>query len=203
MQPGTARRTPRRSLRPWSPTYTYDAANRLTWANEVEYTYDNRGNLTHDGVYTYTWDAAGRLVQAESITHTLVYTYNGDGVRVASAADGIETGYVQDVAAGCHRCWSRRPVGNDILPVRLSRLAQVQGTDAEWFLGDALGSVRQLADDDGGVVLARDYDPYGQMLSAERDRHQGVWVHRGAVGPSHAVPLLARSAVRTQDWAIP
>ena len=77
--------------------YTYDAANRLTWVNDVEHTYDNRGNLTHDGVYTYTWNAAGRLVQAQSMTHTLVYTYNGDGVRVASAADGTETRYVQDV----------------------------------------------------------------------------------------------------------
>lgn len=43
----------------------------------------------------------------------------------------------------------------------VARLMQVQGDDAEWFLGDALGSVRQLVDEDGAVVLARGYDPFG------------------------------------------
>jgi RHS repeat-associated protein len=47
----------------------------------------------------------------------------------------------------------------------LSRLGQIKGSDAEWFLGDALGSVRQLVDDDGDVVLARDYTPFGQPLT--------------------------------------
>ena len=137
----------------------------------MSYTYDNRGNLTHDGVYTYTWNAAGRLVKAESITHTLVYTYSGDGVRVASAADGTETRYVQDVV-GLPQVLVETTGGATMLYLYTvcSRLAQVQGNDAEWFLGDALGSVRQLVDDDGAVVLARDYDPYGQMVSAERDR---------------------------------
>jgi hypothetical protein len=31
-------------------------------------------------------------------------------------------------------------------------LAQVEGADAEWFLGDALGSMRQLVDDQGGIL---------------------------------------------------
>lgn len=47
----------------------------------------------------------------------------------------------------------------------LHRLAQVSEGDTEWFLGDALGSVRQLVGDDGDVILARDYTPYGQPLS--------------------------------------
>ena len=87
---------------------------------------------------------------------------------MASAADGQTTAWVQDVAriaagAGGDDGWT-----GDAVPVRRdSRLAQVQGDDAGWFLGDALGSVRQLVDDDGAVVLARDYDPYGQMVSAD------------------------------------
>ncbi len=35
---------------------------------------------------------------------------------------------------------------------------------AEYFLADALGSVRQLADSSGEVVLARSYDPYGNLV---------------------------------------
>jgi RHS repeat-associated protein len=41
----------------------------------------------------------------------------------------------------------------------------MQGSDSEWFLGDALGSVRQVVDSSGSVVLSRDYDPYGQVTA--------------------------------------
>jgi predicted HTH domain antitoxin len=69
-------------------TYTYDVANRLTGMGGETFTWDDRGNLTHDGTFTYTYDAAGPLVGAQSITNTLVYTYNGDGVRVAQSVEG-------------------------------------------------------------------------------------------------------------------
>jgi YD repeat-containing protein len=70
--------------------YTYDPANRLTSIQLPDssiqaYTWDNRGNLLADGTFTYTYSAAGRMVRAESITATLVYTYNADGLRVAQA----------------------------------------------------------------------------------------------------------------------
>jgi len=47
----------------------------------------------------------------------------------------------------------------------LARLAQVEDGDVAWFLGDALGSVRQVVDDDGAVILARDYGPYGRVTA--------------------------------------
>jgi YD repeat-containing protein len=61
-------------------TCTYDPLNRLTGAEYLDGTFS-----------AYQYDAAGRLVEAQSVTNALVYTYNGDGVRVAMAADGIET----------------------------------------------------------------------------------------------------------------
>jgi len=65
--------------------YAYDAANRLTRADGAVYTWDNRGNLLADGTFTYTYSAAGRMVQAQNLTVTLVYTYNADGLRVADS----------------------------------------------------------------------------------------------------------------------
>ena len=44
-------------------------------------------------------------------------------------------------------------------------LGQVSGTQTQYFLGDALGSVRQVADAAGVVSQAKFYDPYGQVLS--------------------------------------
>ncbi len=46
------------------------------------------------------------------------------------------------------------------------RIAQYAGTSAEYFLGDALGSVRQLADANGNVILAKGYEPYGEVLGS-------------------------------------
>jgi len=66
-------------------TYTCDAANCLIKAGDVVYTWDARGNLVHDGVFTYTYNAAGRMVRAQSVTATLVYTYNHSGLRVAQS----------------------------------------------------------------------------------------------------------------------
>jgi RHS repeat-associated protein len=48
----------------------------------------------------------------------------------------------------------------------VGRMAQYGATGAEYFLGDALGSVRQLADADGQVSLAQSYKPYGETLSS-------------------------------------
>jgi RHS repeat-associated protein len=101
-------------------------------------------------------------------------------VRVAQEIDGQLTRWVQTLASHCtsYNGLSNSGCGLPQVLVEttgaestlyiygLNRLAQVKGNDVEWFLGDALGSVRQLVNDDGDVILARDYTPYGQPLSA-------------------------------------
>jgi RHS repeat-associated protein len=44
----------------------------------------------------------------------------------------------------------------------LGRIAERQGTTNEYYLGDALNSVRQIANDSGNITLVRNYEPYGQ-----------------------------------------
>jgi hypothetical protein len=70
----------------------------LTKVGDVVYTWDARGNLTHDGVFTYTYSAAGRMVRAQSVTATLVYTYNHSGLRVTQSVDGDPTRFSWDWA---------------------------------------------------------------------------------------------------------
>lgn len=45
------------------------------------------------------------------------------------------------------------------------RIAQYDGTNPAYFLGDALGSVRKLADSNGVITLAKNYQPYGEVMS--------------------------------------
>ncbi|MDP1624664.1 MAG: RHS repeat-associated core domain-containing protein [bacterium] len=48
----------------------------------------------------------------------------------------------------------------------LGRIAERTGGVNEFHLGDALGSVRQLTNNYGEVVLAKSYDPYGNNLQS-------------------------------------
>ncbi len=51
----------------------------------------------------------------------------------------------------------------------MGRIAQQSVTSTAYFLGDALGSVRQLTDGGGRLALARWYDPYGNLASNRGD----------------------------------
>jgi hypothetical protein len=46
------------------------------------------------------------------------------------------------------------------------RIAQVSAVNTQYFLGDALGSVRQLTDSTGAITLAQNFDPYGVAIQS-------------------------------------
>jgi RHS repeat-associated protein len=147
-------------------TYTYDAANRLTSIEHPassfqSYTWDDRGNLTHDGVYTYTYNAAGRMVQAESVTMTLVYTYNADGLRVAQAVDGATNIFTWDWATGVPELLSD---GESLYLIGYDTLGWQTDDDWTFVLPDALGSVRQETGATGAMTAVREWSPYGEEL---------------------------------------
>jgi len=149
-------------------TYTYDAANRLTSIQLPDssiqaYTWDNRGNLLADGTFTYAYSAAGRMVRAESITATLVYTYNADGLRVArsQSVESVDT-FTWDWATPVPELLSD---GDSLNLIGYDTLGWQRGADWTFVLPDALGSVRQETDAAGAVTAAREWSPYGEELA--------------------------------------
>ena len=146
-------------------TYVYDAANRLTNADGVVHTWDNRGNLLADGTFTYTYSAAGRMVRAESITATLVYTYNADGLRVAqaqsvSSVQSVDT-FTWDWATGVPELLSD---GESLYLIGYDTLGWQNGDGWTFALPDALGSVRQETDAASAVTAVREWSPYGEEV---------------------------------------
>jgi RHS repeat-associated protein len=93
---------------------------------------------------------------------TTTFAYNGLGDRLQETVNGVTTTFTMDLAAGLTQVLSD---GTYSYLYGAGRIAQVSSTGREYFLGDALGSVRQLADEGGEVVRAAFYSPYGEVLS--------------------------------------
>jgi hypothetical protein len=45
-------------------------------------------------------------------------------------------------------------------------IALANGSNIDYFLGDALGSVLQITDASGVLTLAKNYDPFGNVVSS-------------------------------------
>ncbi len=49
----------------------------------------------------------------------------------------------------------------------VNRIAQVSETQTGYFLPDALGSVRDIADENGEITMTQSYTPYGEVMASE------------------------------------
>ena len=89
------------------------------------------------------------------------------------AVDGAETQFVADQIGLTQVLVEISGTKRVTYTYGLARLAQLKDGSTEWFLGDALGSVRQLVDDSGDVVLVQSYMPFGQVLSTSGEGSGG------------------------------
>ncbi len=144
--------------------YTYDEANRLTSVDDVNYLWDANGNLLSDGANTYTYDSANRLIEVSNQSSpggtlsVTSYQHNGLGDRLTQ--NNIH--YTLDLNAGLTQVLDD---GTNTYLYGNGRIAQT-GSVTEYFLGDALGSVRQLTNGNSDIALTKGYDPYGKVLSS-------------------------------------
>ena len=76
---------------------------------------------------------------------------------------GVTTDFVLDLNAGLTQVLQEET--NTYL-YGMERIQQTTGVDSAYFLGDALGSVRQLVGEGGQIDLVRSYEPYGNVLSS-------------------------------------
>ena len=70
---------------------------------------------------------------------------------------------------------------------------QQSQTSTGYFLGDALGSVRQLVDENGSVTLTKTYEPYGELASSSGLSAATVYGYTGEYTSSYIKLLYLRS----------
>ena len=128
----------------------------------MSYTWDDNGNLLSDGVSTYTY-TNNKLSSITSGTQYITFQYNGLGDRVSQTVNGLTTHYTLDLNAGLTQVLAD---GTNTYLYGYDRIAQFSASETGYFLGDALGSVRQMTDASGAVTLMRNYEPFGSLLNS-------------------------------------
>jgi YD repeat-containing protein len=145
----------------------------LTKVNETNYSWDANGNLLSDGTNTYTYDSANRLTHLVNTKDDISYAYNGLGDRISKTSAGKTengtwsqiTNYKLDLYSGLTQVLAD---GTNTYLYGNGRITQDDGNRIDYFLGDALGNVRQLVSGtapDAKVILTREYSPYGEIVS--------------------------------------
>jgi hypothetical protein len=85
--------------------------------------------------------------------------------RLSETANSQTTHYTMDLNAGLTQVLQDRT--NTYL-YGAGRVAQYGENGPEYYLGDALGSVRQMVDANGDVTMGMMYKPYGGVSSTGR-----------------------------------
>ena len=168
--------------------YTYDVANRLTQVDGQAYQWDNNGNLTGDGLRTFTYDTANRLTGVTGGI-TASFEYNGDGDRLAQTVNGVTTDYVLD-PVGLAQVLAATTNGQTTFYI--PGLAQQTASGWEYFAPDRLGSVRQMVDPAGTVLLAQSYAPFGNVLERSGTDSSAFGYTGEQMDPAGLVYLRAR-----------
>jgi len=93
---------------------------------------------------------------------TASYGYNGLGDRLRQTANSITTEYALDLAAGLTQVLDDE---TNAYLYGVGRIGEEQPDGWQYYLGGALGSVRQLTDEAGDLTLVKSYLPYGEAIS--------------------------------------
>jgi RHS repeat-associated protein len=158
-------------------SYTANGLNQYTAAGPATFAYDANGNLTSDGSSTFKYDAENRLVSRSNGT-TLSYDPNGRLWRIAGPSettvfvyDGDRLVEEYDAAGTRLRAYAHGPGSDE--PLLWYELTG--GAMRRYLHADHQGSIVALTDENGNLLHANAYDPWGI-------RNAGDWGRFGYTG---------------------
>ena len=112
------------------------------------------------------WDNANHLTSVVQGADSYTFAYNGLGDRLSQTVDGNTTNYTLDIVSGLTQVLSD---GTSTYLYGAGRIGEQGAGGWQYPLGDALGSVRQLTDPSSEAMLAKDFAPFGDVLSTTGD----------------------------------
>jgi RHS repeat-associated protein len=149
-----------------SVTHTYQMTTTSGVSNRT-LTYDENGNLINDGTRTFEWDPLNRLTAINYTGTNLRTEFSYDGLwQMARVVEKVGV----SVASDKRLLWVNRELQpieerdgtTNSVTKRFYPQGEQIGGISYYLTRDHLGSVRELADNLGGVQASYDYDLYGR-----------------------------------------
>jgi RHS repeat-associated protein len=183
-----------------SSGYKIGLDNEILSDGTWNYSYDPDGNLIgktnrSTGVsWVYAYDDANRLTTATeySVAHqqiyevALAYDVFGNLLQESVWTGQSATASVERFAYNGTQAWAEFSDNNALVTRYLSETGDTAPLAGElpsgvvsWYLTDALGSVRDIVNDDGVIVDHIDYDAYGNMVSQTNPSESGQYLFAG------------------------
>ena len=142
--------------------YSYNEANRIQRAGNIDFTFDKNGNTLQRGNEHYAWDVADRLTKADETA--IIYDPLGNirrygNTRYITNPDGIGHIIAEADLNGDPKNYYLHGAG---LEARISR----DGRTA-YYVSDVRGSVVAMVDENGNVTHKYQYDEFGGITQME------------------------------------
>ncbi len=159
--------------------FAFNELDQITESDEGPFRYDPNGNLTaytDNGLpVSLQYDLAGRLVEAHIGPDHFSYAYDAEGNRIARTHNGQTRHYVLDTVLDLPRPLMEtddrgNPLRYYIWGQGLQYAVDERGR-LEIYLFNHRGDTLAVVDEEGDVVAAYAYAPYGQVIGryGERD----------------------------------
>jgi Rhs family protein len=152
--------------------FAFNELDQVTESDEGPFRYDPSGNLTaytDNGLpVSLQYDLAGRLVEAHIGPDHFSYTYDAEGNRIARTQNGQTRHYVLDTVLDLPRPLMEtddrgNPLRYYIWGQGLQYAVDERG-HLEIYLFNHRGDTLAVVDEEGEVVAAYAYAPYGQVI---------------------------------------
>jgi len=145
--------------------FAYNAANQIA---NTGFSYDDNGNLTSDGELNYIYDGENRLKEVKQGTNTIAaYAYDYMGRRTSKTVSGQTAFFHYD---GWNVVAETDQAGTTIASYtyddRNQLVSMTRGSQTYYYQYNAHGDVVSLTNSASQVVNTYEYDPWGEVLSA-------------------------------------
>jgi len=147
---------------------SYDAINRMTAWNGATLSSDANGNMQGDGTLSYVWDERDRLTRIQNgSTVVASFTYDAFNRRIGKTVSGTSASFLHDGWQIVQELNGATPSANLLTGMGLDEVfRRTQGSMANDYLADALGSTLVLTDSTGTVQTSYTYEPYGNTSAS-------------------------------------
>lgn len=138
-------------------SYTYNDANRITHAGDINFEFDANGNTTKRGDEEYTWNAYDQLTKAgnSEITYDPLGNIESYG-DIAFTVSPLGMGNVMNDS----RSGAQYYYGNGLE-------ARVLDGKVSYYVTDLRGSVVAIVDEEGNITHKYQYDEFGNVTQKE------------------------------------